>query len=182
MSRNISLTLSEWTEIREELGIKRKKCKITKRIEDEYWAYKLYPGELSEWKKTAKEYPSYTHCFRRAGAYCVKDLKSQHLINRLCQQEYRGGDLNYVQIFEPFPRYGEPGDYHIHEERREENFLNFIGFLFNCRLKEELDIRTPREKLIQIWEAMSKEIANSEKTCWFHWDLDRLANEVITKC
>ena len=74
---------------------------------------------------------------------------------------------------------GTSGEYQINEERREENFVQFIGFILNCDLTNELDIRTSREKLIQIWEAMSKEINNSGKHCWFHRDLDRLADKVI---
>ena len=177
--RNISLSLSEWTEIREELGIKRERNKYTKRLEDQYWAFKLHSEELKDFKKTSKEYPSYKHCFSRSGAYCAKDLKSQHLINRLYQQEWRSQDLNHYGTFEPFPQWGLPGEYQINEEQREDNFNQFIGFIFNCDLKNELDIRTSREKLIQIWEAMSKEIKNSDKHCWFHRDLDRLADKVI---
>ena len=40
--RNIFLSLSEWTEIREELGIKRERNKYTKRLEDQYWLFKLH--------------------------------------------------------------------------------------------------------------------------------------------
>ena len=177
--RNISLTLSEWTEIREELGIKRERCKYTKRLEDQYWDFKLYPDEIKEFKKYSKEYPSYTHSFKRGGTYMAKHLKSQHLINRLYQQVWRSQDLNDHNIFEPFPQWGFPGEYQLNEEHREENFNKFISFIFNCKLKNELDIRTSREKLIQIWEAMSEEIKNSDKHCWFHSDLDRLADKVI---
>ena len=77
-----------------------------------------------------------------------------------------GTGLNHYGTFETFPS-SLPGEYQINEERREENFVQFIGFIFNCDLTNELDIRTS-EKLIQIWEAMSKEINNSDKHCWFH--------------
>ena len=54
--RNIFLSLSEWTEIREELGIKRERNKYTKRLEDQYWSFKLHPEELKDFKRYSKEY------------------------------------------------------------------------------------------------------------------------------
>ena len=170
MSRNIILSFDEWTEIRKELGIKRVRCKYTNELEDEHWNFKIYPYPLKEWKKRMRTYKkggwADKYCFDRTGVHreTLNKLKSQHLINTLCKQEWRCQDLGNSLLF---------------EIEREHQFFNFLGWIFNARLKEELDIRTSREKLIQIWEAMSKEINNSDKHCWFHRDLDRLADKVI---
>ena len=170
MSRNIVLSFDEWTEIRKELGIKRVRCKYTNELEDEHWNFKIYPYPLKEWKKRMRTYKkggwADKYCFDRTGVYreTLNKLKSQHLINRLCQQEWREWDFNNFGIF---------------EIEQEYNFYHFLGWIYNARLKEELDIYTPREKLYRIWEIMSKTIRLKSEKKWFNWDLEKLADEVI---
>tara|TARA_R100000773_G_C4175703_1_gene87552 strand:+ start:130 stop:654 length:525 start_codon:yes stop_codon:yes gene_type:complete len=170
MSRNIVLSFDEWTEIRKELGIKKERCTITNELEDEHWNFKIYPYPLKEWKKRIRAYKKKGwvdyYCFERTGVYreTLENLKSQHLINTLCKQEWREWDFNNFGIFE------------IEEEY---NFYHFLGWLYNARLKEELDIYTPREKLYRIWEIMSKTIRLKSEKKWFNWDLEKLADEVI---
>ena len=169
MSRNIFLTHSEWTEIREELGIKRKKCKITNQMEDEFWNFRIPPFRLREWKKEIKKGWSDGYCFERTGVWTetLENLKSQHLINTLCKQEWRCQDLGNSLLF---------------EIEREHQFFNFLGWIFNARLKEELDIRTSKERLHKIWQMMGKKMRLKDKNMWFQSDLELLANEVMTKC
>ena len=169
MSRNIFLTFDEYTEIRNELGIKRKKCKITNQMEDEFWNFRIPPFRLREWKKEVKKGWSDGYCFERTGVWTetLENLKSQHLINTLCKQEWRCHDLNNCAIF---------------EIEREHQFFNFLGWIFNARLKEELDIRTPKERLHKIWQMMGKKMRLKDKNMWFQSDLEYLANEVMTKC
>ena len=166
MSRNIFLKFDEWTEIRKELGIMRKRCKFSNRMEDEYWNFRLSPYRLSEWKKEIKKGRDYGYCFERTGVHSetLKKLKSQHLINRLCEEEWREHDLYNFPVFEL------DHDYAFHF---------FLGWIFNARLKEELDIYTSRDKLYRIWEIMSKKIKLDSETRWFQWNLESLANEVI---
>ena len=166
MTRNIYLKFDEWTEIRKELGIKRKRCKFSHQMEDEYWNFRLSPYRLSEWKKEIKKGWDYGYCFERTGVHSdtLKKLKSQHLINRLCQEEWRVHDLYNLPVF---------------ELDREYRFHYFLGWIFNARLKEELDIYTSRDKLYRIWEIMSKTIKLKSEKRWFQWNLESLANEVI---
>ena len=166
MSRNIFLKFDEWTEIRKELGIKRKRCKFSHQMEDEYWNFRLSPYRLSEWKKEIKKGWDYGYCFERTGVHSdtLKKLKSQHLINRLCQEEWRVHDLYNLPVFEL------DHEYHFH---------SFLGWIYNANLKEELDIYTSRDKLYRIWEIMSKKIKLDSETRWFQWNLESLANEVI---
>ena len=175
MSRNVFLTLDEWTQIRQELGIKRKKCKIMNRMQDEYWAYDLSPNQLKDWKKTVKTYPNAEHCFSRAGVYTglLDQLKSQHLINRLCQQDYRSQDLMHCDLFNTSPFSQRDCD----EDNRKRNFYNWIGWAFSSI--KDLDIYTSKEELNAIWLEMCKEVRNGKET-WFDWDLRRLFQDVKT--
>ena len=84
-----------------------------------------------------------------------------------CKQEWRCQDLGNCAIF---------------EIEREHQFFNFLGWIYNARLKEELDIRTSKERLYKIWQMMGKTIKLKNKNMWFQSDLERLANEVIAKC
>ena len=165
MSRNIYLKFDEWTEIRKELGIKRKRCKFSNQMEDEYWNFHLSPFRLSEWKKENKKGRSY-HCFERTGVHSktLEKVKSQHLINRLCQEEWREHDLYNYPVFELDHKYA---------------FHFFLGWIFNANLKEELDIYTPRDELYRIWEIMSKTIKLKSETKWWQWTLEKLADKVI---
>ena len=166
MSRNIYLKFDEWTEIRKELGIKRERCKFSNEMEDEYWNFHLFQFPLKEWKKRVKKYSEATKCFERTGVNprTLEKLKSQHLINRLCQENWREHDLYNMPVFELKYEYA---------------FHYFLGWIFNANLKEELDIYTSRDELYRIWEIMSKTIKLKSETRWFYWNLEELANEVI---
>ena len=39
----------------------------------------------------------------------------------------------------------------VFEIEREHQFFNFLGWILNARLKEELDIKTSKERLHKIW-------------------------------
>ena len=171
MSRNIVLSYDEWTEIRKELGIKQERCKHTNELEDEHWNFKVFRVPLKDWRQRVREskrkgWRDDYYCFERKGVYreTLKNLKSQHLINTLCKQEWREHDFNNYGIF---------------EIEHEYNFYHFLGWLYNARLKEELDIYTSREKLYRIWEIISKTIRLKSEKKWFYWDLEKLADEVI---
>ncbi len=144
-------------------------------MEDEYWAYSLSPNQLKDWKKTVKTYPNAEHCFSRAGVYTglLDQLKSQHLINRLCQQDYRSQDLMHCDLFNTSPFSQRDCD----EDNRKRNFYNWIGWAFSSI--KDLDIYTSKEELNAIWLEMCKEVRNGQKT-WFDWDLRRLFQDVKT--
>ena len=144
-------------------------------MEDEYWAYSLSPNQLKDWKKTVKTYPNAEHCFSRAGVYTglLDQLKSQHLINRLCQQDYRSQDLMHCDLFNTSPFSQRDCD----EDNRKRNFYNWIGWAFSSI--KDLDIYTSKEELNAIWLEMCKEVRNGKKT-WFDWDLRRLFQDVKT--
>ena len=144
-------------------------------MEDEYWAYDLSPNQLRDWKKTVKTYPNAEHCFSRAGVYTglLDQLKSQHLINRLCQQDYRSQDLMHCDLFNTSPFSQRDCD----EDNRKRNFYNWIGWAFSSI--KDLDIYTSKEELNAIWLEMCKEVRNGQKT-WFDWDLRRLFQDVKT--
>ena len=92
MSRNIFLSIDEWQQIREELKVKKRRCKITRRMEDEYWNFRLFPIEIKEWKSSAKKYPQdTTRCFPRTGVNpeTLDKIKTPRLFNRLLQENYR---------------------------------------------------------------------------------------------
>ena len=68
-------------------------------------------------------------------------------------------------------------------------FANFIVLFILLKRKQpeqnnaeqilKDQVNSLRNTFSESFGSMSKEIANSEKTCWFHWDLDRLANKII---
>jgi len=144
-------------------------------MQDEYWAYDLSPNQLKDWKKTVKTYPNAEHCFSRAGVYTglLDQLKSQHLINRLCQQDYRSQDLMHCDLFNTSPFSQRDCD----EDNRKRNFYNWIGWAFSSI--KDLDIYTSKEELNAIWLEMCKEVRNGKET-WFDWDLRRLFQDVKT--
>ena len=171
MSRNIVLSYDEWSEIRKELGIKQNRCEHTNQLEDEYWNFKVYPYPLKEWRQRVREskrkgWREYGYCFERTGVCTetLEKLKSQHLINRLCQQNWREWDFNNISFL---------------DINHEYNFHYFLGWIYNARLKNKLDIYTSREKLYRIWEIMSKTIRLKSEKKWWPSDLERLADEVI---
>ena len=67
----------------------------------------------------------------------------------------------------------------VFELDHEYHFYSFLGWIFNARVKEELDIYTSRDKLYRIWEIMSKTIKLKSEKRWFQWNLEDLADEVI---
>ena len=165
MSRNIWLTFEEWTELRKELGIKRERCKLTNELEDEYWRFHLYNNQIKKWKEDIKRWGKHseTRCFSRVGIDydILRKLKSQHLINRLLEQDWRPQDFGY----------------NFFNLEHEGNFYIFIGWIFNTRL--ELDITTSREKLHRLWQLMSKKIELESEKRWFTWTLQDLAEEIL---
>tara|TARA_B100000508_G_scaffold51240_1_gene39818 strand:- start:230 stop:754 length:525 start_codon:yes stop_codon:yes gene_type:complete len=171
MSRNIWLTFEEWTEIRKELGIKRERCKFSNEMKDEYWNFYLPDNQIKKWKEDIKRrkekygLDDEGRCFERTGVQSdtLKKIKSQHLINRLCEQDWRPQDFGY-------------NFFNLKEER---NFNLFIGWIFNTQLREKLDITTSREKLHRLWQLMSKKIELESETRWFTWTLEKLANEIL---
>tara|TARA_B100001079_G_scaffold9927_1_gene8261 strand:+ start:218 stop:742 length:525 start_codon:yes stop_codon:yes gene_type:complete len=168
MSRNIFLSIDEWQQIREELKVKKRRCEITRRMEDEYWNFRLFPIEIKEWKSNAKKYPhNTTRCFPRTGvnSETLDKIKTPRLFNRLLQENYRSQDLGYRSMF--------PSSYDGGSVR------SFISWATNTTVFDDKDLDRTIEEWERIRIIMGKKMDLSNKTRWYHYDLEDLFEEVV---
>ena len=168
MSRNIFLSIDEWQQIREELKVKKRRCKFTGRMEDEYWNFILYPLQIKEWKSAAKKYPNNTtKCFPRTGVSSdtLDKIKTPRLFNRLLQENYRSQDLGYASMF--------PSDYGGGYVR------SFISWATNTSVFDDKDLDRTIEEWEKIRIIMDKKMKLSNKTRWYQNELVDIFEEVV---
>ena len=166
--RNIWITFEDWSQLRKELGIKRRKDEW--RTSDEYWNFYLSDNQIKEWKKDIKRYPRYSEkCFSRVGLdhEMLKKIKTPGIYNRLLKSEWREGDgVNYPMF---------PNSYH-REEDMDSIINNFVAWAMNN--VRDIDEDTTMEEWKQINSIMNKKMNLTNKERFWYYELEKLFNEV----
>ena len=164
--RNIWITFEDWSQLRKELGIKRKKTEWGMR--DEYWWFSLTDHQVKEWKKSIKKYGKYEEkwCFERTGLdwRMLKKVKTPGIYNRLLKSYYRAGD------------YGTMFTSNHREERDDWIINNFIAWAMNH--VNGIDDDTTMEEWKRINSLMNKKMELTNKERWWYEELVELFNEV----
>ena len=164
--RNIWITFEDWSQLRKELGIKRKTDKWGQR--DESWHFFLYDNEVKRWKEDKKRYSHYSEkCFERKGLdwEMLKKVKTPGIYNRLLQSFWREGDMGIMF----------PNSYH-REEDMDWIINNFVAWAMNN--VRDIDEDTTMEEWKKINSIMNKKMNLTNKERFMYYELVELFKEV----
>ena len=167
MDRNIWISFEDWSQLRKELGIKRKTEEWGTK-HDEYWNFFLYDNQIKQWKKSIKKYPLYSEkCFHRVGLNreMLKKVKTPGIYNRLLKSWWREWDAGLM-----FP----------HSYQREENMdciiNSFVAWAMNN--VDDIDEDTTTEEWKKINSIMNKKMKLMNKERFMYYELEKLFKEV----